>query len=140
MGDTSKLTWTDYQGRERGFEVNHMIDVRKFLGTPGYSMLVVAANTEQTIANIEMFLEYQAREYPLVERSKSWIQRRRWLFQQPDARNEKGLRNRDGRDKIAVQIMGENPRESARGLVKILKERGITRSKDWCWKHRGDSR
>lgn len=133
------MNWKDYQGRERSFEVNHMIDIRKYLGTPGYSMLVVAANTQLTISNIEMFLDYEAREMPLVARSKSWIQRRRWLFQQPDAVNGKGLRNRDGRDGIAIRIMGEHPRESARGLVRVLKERGITRSKDWCWKHRGDA-
>ena len=118
-------------------EVNQIIDVREYLGTPGYSMLVVAANTNLSVAAIEDLLLDVAEEHPLVARSRSWIQRRRWLFQQPDTSNFKPTKaDQDGRQKQALQIMSLNPKLSACGLSRLLKERGIVRSREWVRKHR----
>ena len=64
MSDTVEMFWEDYRGNKRTRAVNQIADVRTFLGTPGYSMLVVAANTHLSVSDIERFLEIQARETP----------------------------------------------------------------------------
>lgn len=134
------LSWTNWRGKKKSRVINHVIDIRDFRGTPGYSMHVVAANTSLSAFDIEMFLGVEAREFPLVERTPSWIKRRRWLFQQPGANNRKNPpSDQDGNHARAVKIMGENPKLSVRGLSRLLKEDGIKRSPEWCRKHRGDA-
>jgi hypothetical protein len=113
------------------------IDVERFRGTPGYALLVVAANTNLSVFDIERYLRDVVGG--LDARSKSWIQRRRWLFQQPDADNSKGRTpNGDGQAARAVKIMHENPKLSVRGLVRLLGEHGIKREREWVRKHRCD--
>lgn len=87
-------------------------------------MLVVAANRDSSIADIERFFGVKG-----VERSRSWIQRRRWLFDKEDAIHPNGPKpNADGNNDQAVATMREFPCVSVRHLVVLLKERGITRS------------
>lgn len=136
----SHLHFTDGRGNAVTREIRHTLDIRDFLGTPGYSMLVVAANTHLSIENIEMFLALKAEELPGVARSRSWIQRRRWLFQKPGTDNTKTREaNGDGRQAHALAIMAEHRRESVRAVVKLLARAGIIRSREWVRKHRCDT-
>ncbi len=132
----SKVTmaWTNGYGKEVRREVNQQINLEDYVGTPGYAMLVVAANRDLAIADIERFFGLRD-----VERSRSWIQRRRWLFDKEDAIHPNGPKpNQDGRDDRAVAIMREFPCVSVRHLVVLLKERGITRSREWVRQRRCD--
>lgn len=129
--ENTKVTiqWTDYRDVKHTREINQVIDVRDFLGTPGYSLLLVAANTDLSISDIELFLRFRAHEYPSVKRSPSWIQRRRWLFRQPGQTTQ--LSDRDGNQARAFKIMSEHPNLSIRDLQELLKENGIKRSREW---------
>jgi len=138
----STMRWTNWRGKKETRAINHVIDIRDFRGTPGYSMLVVAANTNLSVRDIECFLDMEARdrELPLVKRPSSWIQRRRWLFQQPGTDNYKNPpSDPDGKHASACAIMAANPTLSLRDLSRLLAERGITRSREWIRKHRGDA-
>ena len=136
------MWWTNWRGKKETRSINQVIDIRDFRGTPGYSMLVVAANTSLSAFHIEVYLRLEAREreLPLVERTPSWIKRRRWLFQQSGTNNYKDPpSDADGKHARACEIMAENRTMSVRGLSRLLKERGIKRSPEWCRKHRGDA-
>lgn len=138
--DTNTMYWTNWRGKKETRTINHVIDIRDFRGTPGYSMLVVAANTNLSAFDIELFLGLEAREFPLVERTPSWIKRRRWLFQRPGTNNYKNPpSDPDGKHARACEIMAENRTLSVRGLSRLLKDHGIKRSPEWCRKHRGDA-
>jgi hypothetical protein len=138
--DKTTISWTNWRGKEETRTINFVIDVREFRGTPGYSMLVVAANTNLSAPDIEKFLSVEARELPLVERTLTWIKRRRWLFQLPGADNHKDpLSDSDGKHAKACSIMAKNPKLSLRDLVLLLKKHGIKRSREWCRKHRGET-
>lgn len=135
--DHQILSWTDYRGREQERTFRMTLDVRDFLGTPGYSLLLMAANTDLGVPDIQMFLDSVAEETPGVARSASWLQKRRWLFQQPGTKNPKGVRaDADGLQEQAYAIMREHPRLSLHKLRELLTERGITRSREWIRKNR----
>ncbi len=138
------MSWTDWRGKEQVREFNQIIDVRDFLGTPGYSMLLVAANTHLSAPDIELFLEMVSRESEetqWVGRPLSWIKRRRWMFQKPDTDNTKPpASNLDGKQERAVSLMSEHPKWSVRGLHRMLKQNGIVRSTEWVRQHRCDMR
>jgi hypothetical protein len=137
---TSTISWTNYRGKEITREINLVRDIRDFRGTPGYSMLVVAFNTQLSVSDIKLFLDIEARDFPLVKRSRSWIQRRRWLFQPPGTANYKNPpSDPDGKHAKACAIMAANPTLSIRGLSRLLKEHGIKRSPEWCRHHRGNA-
>jgi hypothetical protein len=133
---TTTVRWIDRRGKEQVRTIRHVIDVRDFLGTPGYPLLFVAANTHLSVADIWDYLCELAAEWPSVERTDNWIQKRRWLFQKPAA-NPLGRRpNRDGKDERALKIMRANPGLSVRNLSVLLKENGISREREWVRKHR----
>jgi len=134
MGDKITMTWTDGRGKEQVREVNPIIDVRDFVGTPGYALLLVAANTALSVSDVLRFFDIDC-----VGRSRSWIQRRRWLFQQPGTVNAIAKPDRDGNENRAVYIMGQNPTLSVRQLVVLLKEHGISRGREWVRIHRCDA-
>ena len=146
MDDRNFLTmsWTDWRGKEHVREINQLIDVRDFLGTPGYSMLVVAANTHLSAPDIELFLNRVSRESEetqWVGRPLSWIKRRRWMFQKPGTDNTKRpASNLDGKQERAASLMGEHPKLSFRALSRLLKQHGIVRSPEWVRQHRCDLR
>src|ERR1017187_8287795 len=85
MGSKTSMYWTDWRGNEVTRDVNQVINVRDFVGTPGYALLLVAANTNLSVGDILRYFGCDG-----VGRSRSWIQRRRWLFQQPDTNNGTG--------------------------------------------------
>lgn len=127
----SKLTWTDWRGRECERHVNDVIEVEKFKGTVGYALLLMAANTHLSVADLYRLLD--ANE---IERGEMWIRRRRWLFQPEGTVNRNTTANQDGKDERAYAIMRDHPTDSLRFVVRILKQHGIKRSKDWVRKHR----
>jgi hypothetical protein len=131
---TQQLSWTDWRGKEVTRTINLVIDVRDFVGTPGYALLVVAANTHLSVGEIIRYFWCVK-----VERGRNWISRRRWLFQVPDALNACGNRpNADGKDARAVEIMRMFPTLSVRDLTAVLKENGISRGREWVRMHRCD--
>lgn len=136
---TSTLTWTDWRGKEQVRTVNHVLDIRDFRGTAIYPWLLIAANTHLSVGNLWEFLCLVAEEFPRVERSRSWIHRKRWMAQPPDAVNPINRPNSDGKDARALKIMAGNPNLSLRGVVRLLSEHGIRRGKDWVCKNRGVS-
>lgn len=131
MADTGTLTWTNGHGREESHVIHWRVDLREFRGTPAHAHLLVAANRHLSITGLENLLEVEG-----VPRSRSWIQRRRWLSQQPDAVNALGRPDADRMETRALEIIRAHPRMSARALSKLLAECGIPRGKDWVWKNR----
>jgi hypothetical protein len=131
MTNKTVMRWTDGRGRECVREVNQVLDIREFKGTPGYALLVCAANGHLSIAEILMFLYSQG-----VERGENWVRRRRWLFQPPGTVNRNTAANTDGKDERAIEVIREYPSASLRYVVQILKERGIKRGKDWVREQR----
>lgn len=126
------FTYANWNGKEQLRQVNTMIDVGHYKGTPGHALLIIAANTHLAVSDIRRLLEAEG-----IERSRSWIQRRRWLFSNPDAVNAPGTKpNADGLDNRAVQIMRDNRTLSIRQLSRLLKEHGIGRGRDWVMLNR----
>jgi hypothetical protein len=137
MPDKVTIAWTDLRGHKVKRDVALSIDVERFRGTPGYALLVVAANTNLSVGDLARYLTDVVGG--LDARSRSWIQRRRWLFQQPGTDNSKGRTpDGDGQAARAVKIMRANPNLSVRGLVRLLREHAIKREREWVRKHRCD--
>lgn len=135
----STLSWRDHLGREQRRTIKHTLDVRDYLGTPGYSLLVVAANRDLSVSNIGMFLDYVARDdgFPYVVRPSTWIWKRRRLFQAADTDNvRRGISDPDGQTHRALQIMIDNPKLSLRELTALLMEHGIKRGREWVRQYR----
>jgi len=131
----SKLTWRDWRGRECACEVNDVIRVSDFKGInpAGYALLLMAANTHLKISELYLLLDVEG-----IERGEMWIRRRRWLFAKPGTTfNRNTTANADGKDERALEIMREHPTDSLRFVVRVLKEAGIRRSKDWVRRRRG---
>src|SRR5689334_16101052 len=110
------LTWTDLRGKENKRTFNDTVAISTHKGAPGAALLWIAANTHLSVADLTRLLECEG-----IKRSRSWIQRRRWLFQQPGTVNPVGERpNPDGKDARAIELMRaylhEEPSASARRL------------------------
>jgi hypothetical protein len=132
MSDKETMTWTDGRGKPASREVNLTLAVNKFRGTPGHALLIIAANTHLSVSDLWRLLGSEG-----IGRSRSYIQRRRWLFQDPDTINVQGTKpNLDGKDDRAFQIMRDNPTLSLRQLSRLLKQHGIHRGKDWIMHNR----
>jgi hypothetical protein len=125
------MSWEDGRGHEVTRAVNQVIDVRDFVGTPGYALLIVAANTNLSGGEIDRYLKRIA-----IGRSRNWIQKRRWLFQPPGTSNPTSPVNVDGKDARAREIMRMFPELSVRDLAAVLKENGVVRSREWVRIHR----
>jgi len=133
---TGTLRWESDSGKEMSRPVNFIIDIRDYKGRAGFPWLVIAANPHLSVNALWWWLWSEGGKN---KRGESWIKRRRWLFQDPEkAGAAGGQANADGKDGRAVKIMRENPTMSARGLVRLLKENGIRRGKDWVLKHKCD--
>jgi len=133
MEDTGKLTKTNWRGKEETREVNYTLDTRNHIGEPGWALLVVAANTHLSVTELLTLLDSEG-----VGRSRSWVSRRRWLFEQPGAGHNPACPIRDGKHGHALKIMAANPTLSVRQLTKLLSESGITRGREWVRCHRCD--
>lgn len=131
-----RISWKDWDEKEHSREVNYVIDIRDYKGRPGFPWLVIAANPHLSVNVLWRWLTSEGKNY---ERSESWINRRRWLFQDPEKATSTGRQpNADGRDGRAIAIMQENPTLSARAMSRLLKEHGIRRDKNWVLRHRCD--
>lgn len=133
MGSKIVMSWTDWRGREVTRDVNQLIDVRDFLGTPGYALLLVAANPHLSGGDLVRYLLHVG-----VGRTRNWIYRRLWLFRQPGTDRGATNANADGRDEQAIRVMREYPRLSVRKMAAKLKDHGITRGREWVRQHRCD--
>jgi hypothetical protein len=133
---TGRINWEDWNGKKQTRPVNYVVDIRDFKGTPGFPWLVIAANKHLSVDVLRMWLESEDLDY---QRSRSWIARKRWLFEAPNNVNKPGEKpNADGKDGRAISIIRENRTMSARALARLLSERGIRRGKDWVLKHKCD--
>jgi len=134
MADKGTLSWTNWRGKEETRVLNYVLDIRNHVGQPGWAWLVIAANPHLSVADLLRFLSCKG-----VERSRSWMARRRWMFQPDDTKNSPGQKpNRDGKDDRAIAIMRDNTRKSVRQLVWLLNEAKIDRSREWVRRHRCD--
>jgi len=131
VGNSVSMSWEDGRGHEVTRAVNQVIDVRDFVGTPGYALLIVAANANLSGGEIDRYLKRIA-----IGRSRNWIQKRRWLFQPPGTSNPTSPVDVDGKDARAREIMRMFPKLSVRDLAEVLKENGVIRSREWVRIHR----
>lgn len=136
--DTEAMHFTDGHGREVTREVKQTLDVRDYLGLPGYPWLIMAANPHLSLFDLVLYLDDLSEKTPGVQRSRSWIQRRRWLFRLPTERAQAPVYDPDRQHDRAVRIMAEHPTVSVRNLTKLLQERGITRGREFVRQHRCD--
>jgi hypothetical protein len=134
MSDKVTMWWTNWGGDKITREVNQVIDVRDYLGTPGYALLILAANVNTLSApEVARYLQHAG-----VGRSLTYLKKRRWLFQPPDT-NNLGRADRDRNEVRAIEIMREHPELSLRDLTVLLKKHGIKRCREWVRKHRCDT-
>ena len=131
VGSKDTMSWVDGRGHKVTRAVNQVINVRDFIGTPGYALLLVAANTNLSGGDIDRYF----RDIAGVGRSRNWIQKRRWLFQPPGTSNPTSPVNVDGKDARAREIMRMFPTLSVRDLAAVLKENGVVRSREWVRIH-----
>jgi hypothetical protein len=126
------MSWENGRGNKVTRAINQFIDVRDFIGTPGYALLFIAANTNLSGGEIDRYLK----DIAGVGRSRNWIQKRRWLFQKPGTSNPTSPVNVDGKDSRAREIMRMFPKLSVRDLAAVLKVNGVIRSREWVRIHR----
>jgi hypothetical protein len=137
MSDKTTMSWTHWRGHEVTEEVNLTADARNVAGLAGYPWVIIAANPHLSNAAIERYLASCGIDD--VERSLSWIQRRRWMFRSVEPGNTNGpTPDLDRNQARAIKIMRENPNLSARKLSRLLKDNRIIRSREWVRKHRCD--
>lgn len=122
------LTWTDGHGRKRQREIDPVIDIRDFRGCPGFAQLVVLVGSRSGLSVADMLRWLDAEG---IERSESWVRRRRWLSQQPGTSNSLGRSNIDGHEQRAIELMSLHPALSVRRLAYVLRQHGIRRSPEW---------
>lgn len=135
MTDKKLLTWPGARGTTETRDVNLTINIEDFEGTPGFALLVLAANRHLSVSALGLALKALWG----VERGHTWIEKRRWLFANPDTTNKPGIKpNADGKDGRALAIMREHRTLSLSLLVKLLAESGIRRSREWVRLRRCD--
>ncbi len=132
MSETPKPTrgtmeWVDERGKKQTREVNYLINVADFRGRAGYIWLLMAANPHLSAPDLLLWLRVSGETAAL--RSETWIRTRRWMFK--DAARAGVKPNADGRDEEALALMRENRELSARKLVLLLKQHGISRGRTW---------
>ncbi len=126
---TGVLTYMDGHNRQVEREVNYTLDVRDFKGLAGEAHLIMAANPRLSSWDIWHLYRHAG-----IERPITWIEKRRWLYRPSSATGPVPCADR--RDAQAFKIIRANPHISARDLVKLLRERGIERSRWWVQRWR----
>ena len=108
------------------------IDAREFKGRAGLPWLIMAANVNLSINQLlDVMAAYGC------QRTRSWVARRRWVFFDANyVRQSGGQADADGQQGRAYRLMDEHPSVSAREMVRVLRDAGIKRGKDWVLKHR----
>ncbi len=136
MSETVTMAIEQYSGKMVDREVHQVINVKDFVGRAIYPWLVMAANPHLSAPDIAAVLLLTTTHKGW--RSDRWIRKRRWMVQ-PNTRDMPGRRaGSDGKGERAVRIMLANPDLSLRNLVRLLKEHGIVRSREWVRMHRCD--
>jgi hypothetical protein len=108
--------------------VNQIIDIREFTHCAVYPWLVMAANPHLSAPDIQEFLSRQ--DVAEAFRPTRWISKRRWMC--GETRHQGGTRpDADGRDPLAFELLSDNRDLSLRDMVRLLKENGITRGREW---------
>lgn len=128
------VDYLEIQSPTTGKKIKYRVDIdaREFKGRTGMPWLIMAANVSLSINQLLDVMAHYG-----YERTRSWVARRRWIFFDADYVRQCGASaDADGQQARAYRIMDQHPRVSARELVRILRERGIKRSKDWVLKHR----
>jgi hypothetical protein len=111
-------------GRNVSRLVNQIIDIREFRHCAVYPWLLMAANPHLSAPDLSEITGNAS------FRPARWINKRRWMC--GETRNKGGNRpNADGRDPLAFKLLGEFRELSLRDMVKLLKENGISRSREW---------
>ena len=115
------------------------VDVRMFARTAIYPYLLMCANPHLSSPDITRVIF--ATGAPATYRSARWLNARRWMVSHAKrpvaAEGSPGRRpNADGRDPQAIRIMRDNPEMSLRNLVRLLKDHGIVRNKNWVRQYR----
>ena len=136
--DIEIMEFIDGRDREVQREVRQTLDIRKCLGSPGYPLLVIAANPHLSLFDIAMYLYRKSQETPGIERPKTWIHKRRWLFRPANETSNSPTYDPDRRHADAVRIMAQHPELSLHAMQKLLREHRIVRSKEWIRQHRCD--
>jgi hypothetical protein len=129
-----EIEWLELDSTGLGKKIKYRLDINaaEFKGRAGMPWLIMAANVSLSINELLEVMEAYG-----YRRSRGWVSRRRWIFFDANyVRNAGGVRNADGQEARAYQIMAEYPHVSARELVRILRKRGVKRGKDWVLKHR----
>ncbi len=87
---TETMTLTDGRGNTVHREVKLTLDVRDYEGTAGFPWVLVAANRHLSQEDITLYLERKAVQTPGVARTRSWVQRRAWMFRPRDSAERRG--------------------------------------------------
>ena len=129
------IEWLEYDCPDLGKKVQYRLDINaaEFKGRAGMPWLIMAANLHLSISKLLSVMDHYG-----YYRTRSWVQRRRWIFFDADyVRNAGGRpRDEDGQEARAYQIMAKHRHVSARELARILRKSGIKRGKDWVLRHR----
>ena len=131
----SEVEWRELDSVGLGKKVRYRLDINAsdFKGRAGLPWLIMAANPHLSINDLLAVMEEAFGYY----RTRSWVSRRRWIFSDAKhVRGSGGVRNADGQEGRAYQIMDQHPHVSARELARILRKNGIERGRDWVLKHR----
>jgi len=134
MPDKVTFTFTDGLDRSAERQVNLTLNALDFKGRPGFALLILAANPHLSVRVLQMVLEHWG-----CERGRAWISKRRWLFQDADSVRSPGVKaDADGKDAQALMIMRKHSTLSLSRVVRLLRESGIRRSREWVRRHRCD--
>ncbi len=130
----NKIEWLELDSVGLGKKFRYRLDINAadFKGRAGMPWLIMAANLHLSINELLEVMEAYG-----YQRTRSWVSRRRWIFFDAGyVRNAGRIRNADGQEGRAYQIMDKHPHVSARELTRILRKSGIQRGKDWVLKNR----
>ncbi len=133
MPESHFVEATDTRGRLVRFPVRMDINAADFAGTAIYPWLVMAANPQLSANAISTFLFDSGP--PAAYRPGHWLARRRKMFFPPGTKRPTA---RVGPDHdAALRIMRDNTGLSLRDLVRLLKENGVTRGREWVrqWRY-----
>ena len=121
------LTTAKY-GKTARVKVNRCIpDIAVFKDKPGFPYLLMAANPEMALSDVEDVLRHFGNGQ---ERSRTWLRRRSWLFR------DRGRTVLSALLQQARPLMERHPNASAVELAWRLRKVGIAVTAAWVKRHR----
>ncbi|MGO9937181.1 MAG: hypothetical protein ACLPH3_05875 [Terracidiphilus sp.] len=131
--DTWTLT-TERYGTTENRTVNLFIDIRDFKDKAGFAWLLMAANPQLSVRELQEVLSNVGAEH---ERPVGWLSRRRWMFH---GKGSAGRKTDVAKAQKARRIMDANPNASARQLAAMFRHAGLGLSREYARRHRvGDT-